>query len=46
MTWSIARSKLVGGQPIVRWKEKPLRQLGDVDFRDAVRAADALGDDV
>lgn len=46
MTWSITRSKIVGGQPIVKWNEVPLRALSDEDFVTAVRAADALGDDV
>lgn len=46
MTWSITRSKIVGGDAIVRWNEQPLRQLSDGDFLAATEAANALGDDV
>lgn len=46
MSWSITRSKIVGGDAIVRWNEQPLRQLSDGDFATAVNAANALGDDV
>lgn len=45
MTWSVTRSKLVGGQPIVCWDTKPLRQLSTADFRAAIESAMALGDD-
>lgn len=45
MTWSVSRSKLVGGQPIVCWDGKPLRQLSVADFRASIEAAMSLGDD-
>jgi hypothetical protein len=46
MTWSLAASKLVGGQPIVRWNDTNLSALSADDFAAAVRSAEALGDDV
>lgn len=45
MTWSVTHSGIVGGQPIVCWDAKPLRQLSTADFRAAIEAAMALGDD-
>lgn len=46
MTWSISKSKIVGGDAVVKWGDKPLRQLSPAEFETAVRAAEALGDDV
>lgn len=44
MTWSITKSRIVGGDAIVKWNDTPLRQLGDDEFRTATEAANALGE--
>lgn len=46
MTWSVTPSRLVGGHPIIRWNDTNLSALSAADFTDAVKAAEALGDDV
>ncbi len=44
MTWSITKSKVVGGDAIVKWNDVPLRQLSDDDFTTATTATNALGE--
>ena len=44
MASTITKSKIVGGDAIVKWNETPLRQLADEDFVTAANAANALGE--
>lgn len=45
MSWSIKPSLIRTEPPHVLWNETFLRQLSDDDFRAAIIAANALGDD-
>ncbi len=46
MTWSLTRSKIIGGQPIVKWNGQPLIALDADALTEAVTAANALADDI
>jgi hypothetical protein len=46
MSWSITKPVIRGGNPIVRWHGEPLGKLTDEQFAEAVRAAEALGEDI
>jgi hypothetical protein len=46
MTWTVTPSKLVGGNPIVKWDDVPLSQLDDETFAVAASAASALGETI
>jgi hypothetical protein len=46
VTWSIKQSLIRTEPPHVLWSGVTLRNLTDDDFRTAIRAAEAMGDDV
>jgi len=46
MTWSIRKSLIRTEPPHVLWNDTFLRALSDDDFKAAIRAAEAFGDDV
>lgn len=46
MTWSLKAHGIRTQPPHVLWSGVTLRNLTDDDFRTAIRAAEAMGDDV
>jgi hypothetical protein len=46
MTWSLKPHGIRTEPPHVLWSDTFLRNLSDDDFRAAIRAAEAMGDDV